>query len=233
MWIQAELQPNRSHSSTGQFADRLFGVLNVKVNQPLSFDNTTVDHPDVHACRIVCGRPFRCRKTLAAMARIWPAAWVTLLVLGGCSQGVATAKPVASTPVLKAGQSCPVSPSRPGSQLSSQFGTGPAFGIGPVYALTVDPEFTHREGDGGWAGVKVMWIRGPQTADVTITGTRLDGYGEARFGQAVVPSRHMTLVHTSDWRGYPSTLRSQSEHGCFAFSIAGVNEPDIVVDFGA
>ena len=43
----------------------------------------------------------------------------------------------------------------------------------------------------------------------------------------------MLLVHGGDWRGYLSTVRSQSVHGCFAFSIAGATEPDIVVDFGS
>jgi hypothetical protein len=84
--------------------------------------------------------------------------------------------------------------------------------------------------------MKILWIRSPGSADVTIRGTRLDGAEEARFGQSTPPEPQLALGVQDkgpNWHGYPSTVRSQTEHGCFAFTFVGVDEPRIVADFGS
>jgi hypothetical protein len=114
-----------------------------------------------------------------------------------------------------------VSPSRPASDYSPEFGSGPAFGDGPVYALAGglgSPQ-------SGWREGKILWMSDPRAStDFNVTGSQLDGAspvawdtGAPSLGGAATLEVH-AFRGPSGWGNQPSTIMVKNT-GCFALHV--------------
>jgi hypothetical protein len=108
---------------------------------------------------------------------------------------------------------CIASPSHPASSFSP-YGSGPAFGTAPVWAIASTESGTaHFQARAdGWYAAKILWIVSPRFKFLVVIG--VDG---ARFsgGEQQIPG-----VATARWRDHPSTLLTRRP-GCLTFHIGG------------
>jgi hypothetical protein len=131
-------------------------------------------------------------------------------------------------PRVRPGEPCPVAAGReviPGFR--------PAVGRAPIYATAFESEaasFDSDRRDGGWYSVKVLWLGEPGfDGRAHVTGLRLDGDGELRFGQGPDPGPELELdserdvtssLDSTGWLDWPSSVRFR-QAGCYAAEVTG------------
>ena len=145
-------------------------------------------------------------------------------------------------PSVASGQACPTSSRQPARRLDPQFGTGAAFGQGPIYPLMAEASSTSGRlplgdvagGDGGWAASKVLWIASPayRGDQILVRGRQLNGPHELRFGLGANPSSDLVLtVNTSAaevWSNWPSETRWQAP-ACYGYQVDGAGISETIV----
>ena len=127
---------------------------------------------------------------------------------------------------LPAGAPCPNSPQQTAHELSAEFGTGPAVGAGPIYALMGEMQagvLRYSARTNGWAYSKVLWMAKPAiTGNVAIRGRQVDapintpnwiGFGKAEYPEFVL---QWEIGSQGGWASIPSEIRIRSP-GCYAF----------------
>lgn len=144
-------------------------------------------------------------------------------------------------PWLEPGSDCPRSSGPPGGRLSGGvFGSAPALGRGPVYAMVAaePPEVERsvggntgvvrysRAAPGGWHSTKVLWISSPRYGGpALVRGRRIDRPGAVAFGAGARPVRKLRLWRAGAnepgaWRHRPSDVRVRTP-GCYSLQIDG------------
>jgi hypothetical protein len=128
---------------------------------------------------------------------------------------------------LAAGAPCPTSPLQVAHNLSSEFGYGPALGVGPIYPLMGEMQggvlrYSQPQSS-AWAFSKVMWIANPVvTGSVLIRGRQIDGAIDAPnsigFGMHEPPELVLQwdIAPRPGWASLPSEIRLRAP-GCYAF----------------
>ncbi len=141
---------------------------------------------------------------------------------------------------LPAGASCPKSSQQVAHMLSDQFGSGPAVGSGPVYALMGEMQagvLRYRQSKfDGWAlHSKVLWMATPEVRGmVQIRGRQIDGQvggpNWIGFGAGEVPEfvLQWEIAAQSGWASLPSEIRIRAP-GCYGFQVDSPKGSDVVV----
>ena len=172
-----------------------------------------------------------------ASPRIWPS--FTYIATAGCYawqvDGLGFTELIIiqalQLPVVLPGiDRCPVSPQQIAHTLSSEFGTGPAVGTGPIYALMGEMQggvleysqsYNQAHFKDGWADSKVLWMANTTVdGNVFIRGRQIDGPNAIGFGRGNDPEFGLEwdIASGSTWRSMPSDTRIQAP-GCYAFEV--------------
>ncbi len=169
----------------------------------------------------------------------WPAAaWCSGLALAaltaaGCGGGGTGSDTTStSTPNLRAGEPCPVSPGRNLARLGAALGSGPAYPAGgfrrdAVLEMAPPGNFSSHL----WGGEKVLWVQAPGAPrGLVVTGRRLDAPGQVRFNDGDLPPARMALPAPDPkaWVDRPSYTRLAAP-GCYAYEVAGPATSEVVV----
>jgi hypothetical protein len=178
--------------------------------------------------------------------RMWPSG--TYVSMPGCYAWqvdglgfteVITFRPFDVLP-LKPGASCPVSRQQTASGLSADFGTGPAVGTGPIYALMGEMKvgtlaYHPTPPQGGVSLSKVLWIARPDLmGTVLIRGHQIDGpvngQNWIQFGMddAVDLALQWEIGLQTGWASLPSEIRLLAA-GCYAFQVDGTTFSRVIV----
>ena len=141
---------------------------------------------------------------------------------------------------LPAGAPCPATRQQVAHTLSAEFGSGPAVGNGPVYALMGEMQagvLKYRQSEfNGWAlHSKVLWMATPEVRGmVQIRGRQIDGQvvgpNWIGFGAGAVPEfvLQWEIASQSGWASLPSEIRIPAP-GCYAFQVDSPKGSDVVV----
>jgi hypothetical protein len=146
--------------------------------------------------------------------------------------------------ILPAGAACPVSPQQVAQTLSAEFGSGPAVGTGPIYALMAEMQggslkyshsYNQSHSPNGWAHSKVLWMAKPAvTGTVLIRGQQIDGPVDSPqwigFGMGDVPelTLHWQLTSQTGWANLPSDVRIRAP-GCYAYRVDSQGTSEVIV----
>jgi len=136
--------------------------------------------------------------------------------------------------MLPAGAACPISPQQVAHTLSAEFGSGPAIGTSPIYALMAEMQggslkysrsYNQSHYDGSWAHSKVLWMAKPGvTGTVLIRAQQIDGPPDSPqwigFGMGDVPelALHWQITAQTGWANLPSDVRIPAP-GCYAYQV--------------
>jgi hypothetical protein len=147
-------------------------------------------------------------------------------------------------PMLSPGTPCPVSPQQVAHTLSPEFGSGPAVGSGPIYALmgemtggSLKYSQSHNQSHykNGWAHSKVLWMAKPAvTGTVLIRGQQIDGPIDSPqwigFGDGDVPdfALHWEIASEAGWANLPSDVRIPGP-GCYAYQVDAQGRSEVIV----
>jgi hypothetical protein len=145
---------------------------------------------------------------------------------------------------LPAGASCPVSPQQVAHDLSPEFGSGPAVGAGPIFALMGEMQggalrysqsYSQSHYKDGWAHSKVLWMAKPEViGGVLVRGQQIDGPIDAPgwigFGTGDAPevSLHWYIASHSEWASLPSEIRVRAP-GCYAYQVDSQGGSEVIV----
>src|SRR5215831_3017908 len=131
------------------------------------------------------------------------------LLIAACSPSGSMSASSPTPTSLRAGNGCPISPSQAANTYSPDFGDGPAFGAGPVYAL-----FAGGLGstNNGWREAKILWMSNPRApTHYWVTGEQFGGGGPVAWntgggslGGVARLEVYATLLPTG-WGNQPST----------------------------
>jgi hypothetical protein len=141
-------------------------------------------------------------------------------------------------PKLKAGQNCPVSPSRVWAPTTGQRlnGRGPAFLVS-LDKATVRMNFSYPDG-GGWYAQKTPWVISREyDGPVLVRGARLDRRGGVRFARGY--GEHLrelywdagadqSLVPDPNYRFLASSTLVRAR-GCYGFQVDGDSFSRVIV----
>ena len=146
--------------------------------------------------------------------------------------------------MLSPGATCPVSPQQVAHTLSPEFGSGPAVGSGPIYALMAEmtggslkysQSYNQSHYKNGWAHSKVLWIAKPAvTGTVLIRGQQIDGPINSPqwigFGEGDVPdfTLHWEIASEAGWANLPSDVRIPAP-GCYAYQVDAQGRSEVIV----
>ena len=179
--------------------------------------------------------------------RIWPS--FTYIATSGCyawqADGlgfteVITIQALQLPVVLPGIDPCPVSPQQVARNLSPEFGSGPAVGTGPTYALMgemtagvllYDHAYSESHNKDGWGYSKVLWIAKPEvTGNVLIRGRQIDGPNAIGFGMGEVPDseQQWQVLSQSGWASLPSETRIRAP-GCYAYQVDSQAGSQVIV----
>jgi hypothetical protein len=134
---------------------------------------------------------------------------------------------------LPAGAACPVSPQQVAHDLSTEFGYGPAVGVGPIYALMGEMQagvLRYSASTSGWAYSKVLWMAKPEVdGRVVIRGVQIDGQDWIGFGMGASPEFALQWQVTSGpgWSSLASEVRLLAP-GCYAFQVDGPQGSEVI-----
>jgi hypothetical protein len=146
--------------------------------------------------------------------------------------------------MLPAGAACPASPQQVAHTLSPEFGSGPAVGTGPIYALMGEMQggslkysqsYNQSHYKNGWAYSKVLWMAKPGvTGTILIRGQQIDGPVNGPqligFGMGDVPelSLHWEIMSQPGWANLPSDVRIRAP-GCYAYQVDSQDTSEVIV----
>jgi hypothetical protein len=146
--------------------------------------------------------------------------------------------------LLSPGAPCPVSPQQVAHTLSPEFGSGPAVGSGPIYALMAEmtggslkysKSYNQSHYKNGWAHSKVLWMAKPAvTGTVLIRGQQIDGTIDSPqwigFGEGDVPdfTLHWEIASDTGWANLPSDVRIPAP-GCYAYQVDAQGRSEVIV----
>lgn len=146
--------------------------------------------------------------------------------------------------ILSPGATCPVSPQQVAHTLSPEFGSGPAVGSGPIYALMAEmtggslkysQSYNQSHYKNGWAHSKVLWMAKPAvTGTVLIRGQQIDGPINSPqwigFGEGDVPdfTLHWDIASEAGWANLPSDVRIPAP-GCYAYQVDAQGRSEVIV----
>lgn len=143
-------------------------------------------------------------------------------------------------PAISSGEACPVSPQQVAHNLSAGFGSGPAVGSGPIYALMGEIQegvlrysqsYSLAHYKDGWASSKVLWMANPKVSgNVLIRGRQIDGPNTIGFGTGVDPESALQWQITSQngWGSLPSETRVRAP-GCYAYQVDSQEGSEVIV----
>lgn len=178
--------------------------------------------------------------------RVWPS--MTYVATPGCYawqvDGLGFSELITiqalQLPLLPPGADCPVSPKQVAHGLSTEFGYGPAVGVGPIYAVMSEMEgdvlkysqaYNESHYKDGWAPSKVLWIARPEVrGKVLIRGRQIDGPNAMGFGMLDDPAFALQweVGSQSGWASLPSESRIAAP-GCYAYQVDSQNGTDMIV----
>jgi hypothetical protein len=142
-------------------------------------------------------------------------------------------------PILAQGAGCPVSPQQVAHDLSGEFGSGPAIGTGPVYALMGEMQagtlsYSQSQSD-GWAHSNVLWIAKPNVVGrVLVRGHQIDGPVDGPnwigFGMGEPPefALQWEIASQTGWSSLPSLIRIRAP-GCYAYQVDSQQGSEVIV----
>ena len=143
-------------------------------------------------------------------------------------------------PRLQAGAACPVSAQQVAHNLGAEFGSGPAVGSGPIYALMGEMQggvlkysqsYSQAHYKGGWAYSKVLWMAKPEVqGPVLVRGQQIDGNNWIGFGMGDTPDFVLQWVIASQngWSSLPSETRIPAP-GCYAYQVDSQKGSELIV----
>jgi len=168
----------------------------------------------------------RTRTRGARLLRLGLGILAVTLIGVGCDGSSARATPTnRATPVA----GCAISPSRPGSTYSQDFGSGPAYGLGPVYAIAPGGLGASQD---GWLATKILWIAAPQvTGSISISGRQTNG-DSVRWNGGTGGSVALEWVATNNnslkWSSLPSNMYVKAA-GCFELHIDAAGAHEVIM----
>jgi len=137
-------------------------------------------------------------------------------------------------PTLPAGVACAVSPEQVAHDLSTEFGDGPAVGVGPIYALMGEMHAGvlrySTSSSSSWAPSKVLWIAKPEVnGRFVIRGAQIDGQEWIGFGISASPEFALQWEVTAGagWASLASEIRIMAP-GCYAFQVDGRQGSEVI-----
>jgi hypothetical protein len=193
-----------------------------------------LDYPDTNASNSPSGW------------RIWPS--FTYIATPGCYawqvdglrfSELITIQALQLPVVLPGIDPCPVSPQQMGHNLSSEFGSGPAVGSGPIYALMGEmrdgvlgysTSYSQSHHKDGWAYSKVLWMANPEVSgSVLIRGRQIDGTNAIGFGMGDDPVFEIKWEIASGrrWASLPSETRIRAP-GCYAYQVDSQKGTEVI-----
>jgi hypothetical protein len=178
--------------------------------------------------------------------RVWPSA--TYIAASGCYawqvDGLGFTELITvhalQVPILVPGVACPVSQQQVAHSLSAEFGSGPAVGTGPIYALMGDMQegvlrysqsYNQAHYKGGWAYSKVLWMAKPAVSgNILIRGRQIDGPNAIGFGMGDEPESALRWAVASprSWTRLPSGTRIRAP-GCYAYQVDSQKGSEVIV----
>lgn len=147
-------------------------------------------------------------------------------------------------PRLPTAAACPVSAQQVAHSLSAEFGSGPAVGSGPVYALMGEMQegtlrysqsYSQSHYKDGWAYSKVLWMAKPEVrGTVLIRGQQIDGPIDRAnwigFGMGDIPEfvLQWDVAPQNGWASLPSETRIRAP-GCYAYEVDSQKASEVIV----
>jgi hypothetical protein len=143
-------------------------------------------------------------------------------------------------PTLQAGAACPVSAQQVAHNLDAEFGSGPAVGSGPIYALMVEMQegvlrysqsYSQVHYKDGWASSKVLWMAKPEVhGPILVRGQQIDGDNWIGFGMGDTPDfvLHWEAASRKGWASFPSETRIRAP-GCYAYQVDSQKGSEMIV----
>ena len=145
---------------------------------------------------------------------------------------------------LPTGAACPVSPQQVAHNLSVEFGSGPAVGSGPIYALMGEMQegtlrysqsYSQSHYKDGWAYSKVLWMAKPEVrGTVLVRGQQIDspidGANWIGFGMGDIPEfvLQWDVAPQNGWASLPSETRIPAP-GCYAYQVDSQKGSEMIV----